>query len=222
MKDGTRFYFMRHGETYFNYYGYMQGWGNAPLTPRGKERVVQTGKALKNKKFDAIYTSDLTRTRETARIILDQNEKTPHDLPMIEFPEFREVFFGSFEGRRSEKVFQSLATQKGLSVEEFRQLSDPERMLAMHEADPYHDAETFDVFWERVERGLLKIMKEYRHENANILIVAHGSAIRHILANIVPDFDESAPLDNTAVSLARYTNGQFVLDYYNKTDNFDL
>ena len=28
-------YLVRHGETYFNKYQRMQGWGNAPLTDKG-------------------------------------------------------------------------------------------------------------------------------------------------------------------------------------------
>ena len=44
MSKGVTFYFMRHGETFFNLYGRMQGWSNAPLTDNGIVDVHRSGK----------------------------------------------------------------------------------------------------------------------------------------------------------------------------------
>lgn len=66
MTEGVQFYFMRHGETYFNQYERIQGWSDTPLTERGKDIVRQSGRGLSHISFDAVYTSDLRRTTETA------------------------------------------------------------------------------------------------------------------------------------------------------------
>ena len=66
---------MRHGETILNRYNRMQGWSDALLTEEGKTSLEQTGQALKNVPFSAVYTSDLSRTVETAKIILAQNQQ---------------------------------------------------------------------------------------------------------------------------------------------------
>ncbi|MDN6317928.1 MAG: histidine phosphatase family protein, partial [Lactococcus lactis] len=97
-KSGITLHFIRHGQTYFNLYDRVQGWGNSPLTEKGIEDAIRSGKGLKDLKFDAIYTSDLDRTVETANLIIKENEKTPDDIEITSMPEFREIFFGSFEG----------------------------------------------------------------------------------------------------------------------------
>ena len=51
---------MRHGETILNRYNRMQGWSDALLTEEGKTSLEQTGQALKNVPFSAVYTSDLS------------------------------------------------------------------------------------------------------------------------------------------------------------------
>ena len=58
MSKGLTFYFMRHGETYFNVYGRVQGWCNAPLTEKGIEDIKRSGRGLAAIKFDAVYASD--------------------------------------------------------------------------------------------------------------------------------------------------------------------
>lgn len=45
-------YFIRHGETYLNLYGKMQGWADAPLTESGTEDARATGRRLANTRFD--------------------------------------------------------------------------------------------------------------------------------------------------------------------------
>ena len=70
MSKGVTFYFVRHGETYFNFYGRMQGWSNALLTEDGIKNVHRSGRGLADIEFDAVYTSDLKRTIDTASIIL--------------------------------------------------------------------------------------------------------------------------------------------------------
>lgn len=43
MGEGCTFYFIRHGQTYFNHYRKMQGWSNTPLTPKGREDFYDQG-----------------------------------------------------------------------------------------------------------------------------------------------------------------------------------
>ena len=93
--EGMTIYFMRHGETYLNRYGRMQGWSNAPLTDEGKVDVRRSGRGLSDVRFDAVYTSDLHRTIETANIVLSESNYAD-DIVIQTMPEFREVFFGYF------------------------------------------------------------------------------------------------------------------------------
>ena len=103
MTKGVTFYFVRHGETYLNRLGRFQGWADAPLTPEGLEIVHQSGRGLADVKFDAVYTSDLGRTIKTAQILLEENHHS-QDLTITPMPEFREVFFGYYEGLEAQSI----------------------------------------------------------------------------------------------------------------------
>ena len=107
-------YLVRHGETYFNKYQRMQGWGNAPLTDKGISDGFAAGERLSNVRFDAAYSSDLQRAIHTAEFILGRNTqsgdlKTPEQLQ-----QFREQFFGFFEGLPSASSAEQIAGIIGL------------------------------------------------------------------------------------------------------------
>ncbi|SFC34621.1 probable phosphoglycerate mutase [Alkalibacterium subtropicum] len=220
-KKGVTIYFVRHGETYMNYYGRMQGWCNAPLTDHGKEDVRRCGRGLKDVKFNAVYTSDLSRTQETAQIILEENGQI-ETMNMIQMPEFREVFFGSMEGMYGSEAYDKVRDYLGYETkkEMFRNTDVPERMDAFRAIDPDKHAEDFMMFWSRVEKGLLKLIDRHRDTGEKILLVAHGGTIRYILQNLIPDIDDSRSLLNASVSVAKYQDGLFHLERYNDVSHF--
>lgn len=221
MSKGVTFYFVRHGETYFNFYGRMQGWSNALLTEDGIKNVHRSGRGLADIEFDAVYTSDLKRTIDTASIILEENHNNEH-LEIEQMPEFREVHFGSFEGLSAAEVWpeveQRVNIKHGLPEGTENQIQDIMNMFK--EADPYHFAENYTEFWNRVESGLLKLLNRHAGTDQNILVVCHGMTIRNLLHGLVADFDETEPLQNASVSIVKYQNGHFEMLAYNQVDHF--
>lgn len=221
-EKGVTIYFVRHGETYLNYYGRLQGWANAPLTERGQIDVRRSGRGLKDVKFDAVYTSDLMRTVDTAEILLDENEQTDSDMEIIMMPEFREIFFGVFEGETGDTAYREVAEHLGVETAKklFGEVGQFERMAAFKELDPHGHAEDFMEFWLRVERGLMKLIEKHRDTGETILLVAHGGTIRIILENLIPDLEKPEALLNASVSVAHYENGFFHLDRYGDVSHF--
>lgn len=221
-KSGVTIYFVRHGETYFNFYNRMQGWSNTPLTPNGRIDVRRSGKGLKDVKFDAVYTSDLSRTIETAELLLGENEATDPEMELIMMPEFREIFFGIFEGEYGDVTYQKVAEHLGYEKadELFKNVNQIEQMNAFKELDPHDHAESFMEFWSRVEEGLLKVINKHRDTGETILIVAHGGTIRLILDNLIPGLGDPEGLLNVSVSVAHYENGFYHLDRYGDTTHF--
>src|SRR5690625_1414431 len=219
---GTTIYFVRHGETNFNFYNRMQGWGNTPLTPQGEIDVRRSGRGLKDVKFDAIYTSDLSRTVDTAELILAENEVTDTDSEIIMMPEFREIFFGIFEGEYGDTTYREVAKHLGYETAErmFSDVNNFDRMGAFKELDPHGHAEDFMEFWLRVEKGLIKLIDNHRDTGDTILLVAHGGTIRLILENLIPDLDEPDGLLNASVSVAHYDRGLYHLDRYGDVTHF--
>ncbi len=221
MVDGVTFYFMRHGETYLNQYNRMQGWSDAPLTNRGKRDVSRSGAGLANVKFDAVYCSDLRRTFETAQIILNENEHK--DTPkVVAMPEFREIFFGSFEGLDATETWQKL--WKFLGYEDGIDYSDDNSVIqelnGMRKMDPYNEAEDYLTFWLRVERGLIKLINEHRGTGRNILVVSHGMTIRNMIHALIPEFKIDRHLDNASISVVKYYDGLYHLEKFNSVEHF--
>lgn len=223
MSKGLTFYFMRHGETYFNVYGRVQGWCNAPLTEKGIEDIKRSGRGLAAIKFDAVYASDLQRTRETAEIAISQS---PHaDKYQIEtFSELREVNFGYFEGLPAEELYNKVkeyAVATGLKDPfQDQQFDMPQFLKLAKLADPYHHAENYVEFWNRVESGLLTLLNRHAGTDQKILVVSHGLTIANLIHGLVADYEPGEPLKNASISIVEYRDGQFHLTAMNKTDHF--
>lgn len=205
---------MRHAQTYLNKYERMQGWSNAPLTQAGINDCHASGKGLAHVKFDAVYTSDLQRTIDTAAIILSEN-KCSRDVKSIPMTEFREVFFGYFEGLSVKEVWPGIMDQAGKNDVSKKKLLD-----TMHEMDPSGDSEDYMTFWRRIHKGLDKLLTEYKDTNKTVLVVSHGLAINVMLSAIIADFDFQGPLSNASVTEVSYEHGQFTLKKFNQTDHF--
>ncbi|MGX7092634.1 histidine phosphatase family protein [Hutsoniella sourekii] len=219
MSQGVTFYFVRHGETYFNQYNRMQGWANAPLTDKGIADVRRSGRGLNELEFDAVYTSDLQRTIDTAQIILEENQHADK-LTIQPMYAFREVFFGSFEGLPAKDIWPKVTQEVDHDLPVGGELALQRTLNLIKKLDPYGEAENYVEFWNRVEAGLLELLNKHSGTGQNILVVCHGLTIRNLLEALVADFDEVEPLDNASVSIVKYENGQFKMTAYNQTDHF--
>lgn len=221
-EERVTIYFVRHAETYLNFYERLQGWSNAPLTSKGKLDARRSGKGIKDVKFDAVYTSDLARTRETAELILNENEATDPNMEIIAMPEFREKFFGFFEGEYGDIAHKEIAEHLGYEKVDkmMTSISEIKLMNAYKELDPYDDAEDFMEFWLRLEKGMLKLINRHRDTGDTILLVAHGGTIQSILNNLVLDLDDSSSLLNASVSVSYYEDGLYHLEQYGDVSHF--
>ena len=65
----TKIILVRHGQTAWTADNRIQGWLDIKLNEKGLKQAKIIAKALKRKKIDAIYSSELSRAYETARII---------------------------------------------------------------------------------------------------------------------------------------------------------
>lgn len=218
-KKGVTLYFMRHGETFYNRYAKMQGWSDTPLTKEGRLDVIRSGLGMKDVVFDAVYTSDLRRTIETAQLFLRDNT-SKDDLTIQLMPEFREVFFGSLEGQDAEEVWNNLYKSIQSSFDNVNGRNIQAELNGMKELDPDHLAENFMEFWLRVEKGLLELIQKHRDTNHNILIVSHGMTIRNIFHELLPEFKLSEMIHNASMNIIEYSNGQYHLKALNQTNHF--
>jgi broad specificity phosphatase PhoE len=59
---------VRHGSTEWNETGRFQGWGDPPLSAKGRAEAAHLHRVIGGERFDRVVTSDLVRARETAAI----------------------------------------------------------------------------------------------------------------------------------------------------------
>ncbi|HEY6960847.1 MAG TPA: histidine phosphatase family protein [Gaiellaceae bacterium] len=95
----TTLLLVRHGETDWNREGRWQGWADPPLNPTGREQARTLAEELRETPFDAVYSSDLRRARETAEIVAE-----PHGVPVVVDPGLREIDVGSWSGLTREEI----------------------------------------------------------------------------------------------------------------------
>ena len=92
-----RIYFTRHGETEWNKLGIIQGQLDSALTSEGIEMGRRLGEMSKDLNFDRVYSSDLGRAYDTARLICPDRE-------IIKTPLLREIDVGSWSGKNIKDV----------------------------------------------------------------------------------------------------------------------
>ena len=90
----TTIYLIRHAEAEGNLYRIAQGQHESSLTDRGWRQVKALEHRFAGVHIDAVYASDLYRTRATATAIY-----RAHGLPLRRCPGLREICVGDWEGR---------------------------------------------------------------------------------------------------------------------------
>jgi 2,3-bisphosphoglycerate-dependent phosphoglycerate mutase len=91
----TRLLLVRHGETDWNREARIQGQLDVPLNGIGREQARRLAERLAGEGIQAVYSSDLDRACETARIALPGP-----GMEARRMPELREAAFGVWQGRR--------------------------------------------------------------------------------------------------------------------------
>lgn len=94
VSSGIKILLVRHGETDWNLAGRFQGRSDVPLNQKGVKQANALASALRGESFAAIYSSPLSRAKETARLI-----KAFHpSAPLYEEDALVEMDLGEFEG----------------------------------------------------------------------------------------------------------------------------
>ncbi len=102
-------YVIRHGRTRWNDERRLQGWEGVELTEEGVSQVKALAEKLKGLSPDAVYSSDLERAVQSARLLI---QEAGWQAPHIVDPRLREIYHGSWEGRRASE-FKDLAEKTG-------------------------------------------------------------------------------------------------------------
>lgn len=90
----TTLYIIRHGETVDNVAKIMQGQRPGKLNATGVQQIEELAEALRDVHFDAVVSSDLQRSYDSAMIIAARRT-----MDVVTTPLLRERDWGNFTGR---------------------------------------------------------------------------------------------------------------------------
>lgn len=94
----TRICFIRHGETDWNVARRIQGQTDIPLNETGRSQALAMAFNAAHYAFSAVYSSDLERARETAKMLAEKRGLEVGTTPLL-----RERHFGIFQGLTAEE-----------------------------------------------------------------------------------------------------------------------
>jgi broad specificity phosphatase PhoE len=164
MDQGLRWYLVRHGVTAWNRLLRFQGHTDIPLDDEGRDQARRIGQrlALSARPPQVVWTSDLSRARETGEAIAE-----PFGIEVRTTPLLREMMMGEWEGLTRAEI-----EARGESAELERYFRD-----RMTQRPP--GGEAMQDAWQRLGDAAALIREE--HPAGQVAIVGHGLTLRFLL-----------------------------------------
>ena len=177
-----RIILVRHGETEENAAGIIQGHLPGTLSARGREQAYLLGVHLRDHEITHVYSSDLTRARDTAAEIIRRHP----GVPVTYLTGLRERYLGSWQGKRGTDVDRSII------------LASP-------------GIETDTEIAERAEAVVRRVQQESEGGSA-VVLVAHGGVNYAIIGALVGEERRAQMefMQNAAISVFESASGDGV------------
>jgi probable phosphoglycerate mutase len=203
VKNMTRIYLTRHGETEWNLRKIMQGWQNSDLTDLGRQQAKWLGNRLSKIEFEAVYSSPLNRAVETAKII-----KKDSFEDIIIKDHLKEMGFGPWEGKTSVEIEKDYK-------EAYSNFWEKPHLYAGEACESYYD----------VRDRVMPIVNEIieRHDD-NVLIVTHTVIIKIIMAYFdarkMEDLWDPPFMHQTSLNIIEIENNQPKIILHGDTSHY--
>ncbi len=191
-------YFVRHGQTDTNVSMILVGCEtDAHLTEEGIKQCEETGEKLSDIKFDRAYASELTRTQDTANIVLSKNRNT---TPFVSInPLLNDTNWGDAAGLT---IDEASAKYPDFSEDNYLGTIDDVDFIS-----PIH-ATTKATKVADYTKALSEIVNDAK-DGDNILVVGHSTFV-WLLQKYFPDrFDSESSLKNASVTVLKYRDGKW-------------
>ncbi|MXV80722.1 MAG: histidine phosphatase family protein [Chloroflexi bacterium] len=199
---GCTWYLVRHGQTEWNRTRRIQGQSDVPLNEHGRAQAEALGKRLSDVRFDAAYSSDLSRTMESAELVT-----AARACEIVPTPELREFSYGEWEG-------MTIAEIEAQAPERLRR-----RLQGRNEDFAGPGGENACDVLERV-RAFYERALQRHGAGDRLLVVAHGGSLRALLVcllDLPAEHFWRVHLDTASLSIVRSFDGSGVLHLWNDT-----
>ncbi len=181
---------VRHGETDWNAGGIFRGHEDVRLNATGIAQADAVGEALKDRVFEAIYSSPLKRATVTARRIA-----MPHEIEVRPKGGFVDINYGAWQGLKESTVKEKMPAAYD------RWTDTPWKMR-------FPGGESTRKAWKRVNTALREVL--FLHGMGTIVIVSHRIPLKlmttYLLGRHLKDF-QSVRHDPCAISVFQVQDG---------------
>lgn len=200
-----RLQLIRHAHTQWNELGKAQGRTDIPLSETGHEQAKSLARALRNDKFDSVYTSPLRRSVQTAEYI-----SRASGSELVFEDALTEIQFGEWEGLSFEHI--------GKKYQE---------IYAIWRDTPFNcavpKAESLQEVLDRCVKLLELILQ--KHETGSVAVVTHTLPIKMMIAYLIGlpyNRIHTLRLDNTGrTELILQPDGRNILSVMNDTSHLN-
>lgn len=157
---------LRHGESLWNRENRFTGWVDVPLTEQGEREAAAAGRALRDIKFDVVFTSVLKRSIDTTTLALENAGQA--ECPVIYDSAINERMYGDLQGLNKAETAQKFGDHQ---VKLWRRSYD----IRPPNGESLQDtaARALPYFHEH-------ILPRVR-SGQNVLVSAHGNSLRAIV-----------------------------------------
>jgi probable phosphoglycerate mutase len=189
----TNIFLIRHAEAEGNIYRRANGHYNGLITERGYKQIERLRTRFEDIQIDAIYSSDLSRARDTAEALSE-----PRGLEINLTEMLREVNMGVWEDVAWGEIEYSYPDMN----DKFG--SNPELWSV-------DGGESYEHIKARMSNFLREAAK--RHDGGSIAVFSHGFAIRSLMCLLegIPSHEiiKMPYFDNSSVTHLTFDNGKF-------------
>lgn len=196
---------IRHGETTWNHQHRIQGRADIPLSQLGKKQAKLLGNRFSKTTIDAIYSSRLQRSINTAKAVANHH---PH-IAFIQDKRLNEMDWGTWEGLNFQEI------EKKFPKEFAARQIDKYNVAPPNGESPIH-------LKKRITPFLKKLIS--RHKGQTVLIVGHAGMNRVIVGTILgwPNEKTAATtFKNTSVTILHVKSGKSRLHLFNCTRHLE-
>ena len=194
---------LRHGQSIWNKVNTLAGWTNVPLSIQGVRESIIAARILKEKnyQFDNVFTSDLIRTTETARLInlvLEQN------FTIDSSPSLKERDYGILTGKKRDELIREFTVE------------DIQKWRRSYYGRPPGGENLFDVrirIGNYYDKSILPLLEK----DKNVLLISHSNSLRALFVHLglknektIEDFD----IDNCTPINIDYKNKEFFYEEF--------
>ena len=163
VQEACHLILVHHGDTDWTIQKKLQGWTDISLNETGRIQMQELSQQLANIPIAAIYSSDLTRAVESARIIAQG-----HDCDVILTPELKGEDHGTLDGLIPSEY------RKDPHYIQYKQLNSEERIFSSLGEAGESKAD--------VARRAIPYIRQIaeKHPGETVVIVTHGGVLKFI------------------------------------------